>query len=442
MLDWRAVFWVNVPVGVFGTLWAYLRLRETSTPRRRTTRPRIDWWGNITFAVGLSAVLVAVTLGLQPYHGQAMGWLNPQVLALLGGGVALLAVFVRVEHRHPEPMFELGLFRSRAFTAGNLAGLAVSVARGGLQFMMIMWLQGIWLPLHGYDYDDTPLWAGIYLLPLTAGVLVAGPVSGYLSDRFGARGLSTSGMAVFSASFVGLMLLPVSFSYWMFALLIAMNGIGAGMFAAPNSSAIMGAVPADQRGVASGMRATFQNSGTALSIGVFFSLMIAGLAATLPNALDDGLRAQGVSATVAQHASSLPPVSSLFATVLGVNPIEHLLADDGGLAAVPAAHRATVSGHEFFPRLLAGPFHHGLLIVFGVAAGLGLLAGLSSLLRGATPVTSVHRADPATSPDAGAAPRDDGEQGHDGAEPVARNQVAGDGADGVSPAESKADRSG
>ncbi|MCK9895285.1 MFS transporter [Frankia sp. AgB32] len=394
VLDWRAVFWVNVPVGVFGTLWAYRRLRETSAPRRRP-RPRVDWWGNVTFAIGLAAVLTAVTEGLQPYQGHAMGWTNPRVIGLLIGGVVLLVAFVGVERRHPEPMFSLGLFRSRAFTAGNLAGLAVSVARGGLQFMMIMWLQGIWLPLHGYDYDDTPLWAGIYLLPLTAGVLLAGPVSGYLSDRFGARGIATTGMAVFSASFVGLMVLPVMFSYWMFALLIAANGIGAGMFAAPNSSAIMGAVPAEQRGVASGMRATFQNSGTALSIGVFFSLMIAGLAATLPDALFDGLRAQGVSATVARHASSLPPVSSLFATVLGVNPVEHLLAPDGGLAAVPAAHRATVSGHGFFPRLLAGPFHHGLLIVFGVAAGLGLLAGLSSLLRGATPAAPGRSAVPA-----------------------------------------------
>ncbi|CAO5161572.1 Arabinose efflux permease family protein [Frankia sp. AiPs1] len=393
VLDWRAVFWVNVPVGVFGTLWAYLRLKETAPPRR-TIRPRIDWWGNITFAVGLSAVLIAVTLGLQPYHGHAMGWTNPAVLALLGGGLALLAAFVGIERRHPDPMFQLGLFRSRAFTTGNLAGLAVAIARGGLQFMMIMWLQGIWLPLHGYDYDDTPLWAGIYLLPLTVGVLLAGPLAGYLSDRFGARGIATSGMAVFSASFLGLMLLPVSFSYWTFALLIAANGIGAGMFSAPNSSAIMGSVPAEQRGAASGMRATFQNSGTALSIGVFFSLMIAGLAATLPSSLYDGLRDQGVSASVAHHASSLPPVASLFATVLGVNPVEHLLADDGGLSAVPAAHQATVSGHAFFPQLLAGPFHHGLLIVFGVAAALGALAGMSSLLRGATPPRPIHPTKP------------------------------------------------
>ncbi len=261
VLDWRAVFWVNVPVGVFGTVWAYRRLRETAAPRGGPRR--IDWWGNITFAVGLAAVLIAVTEGLQPYRGHAMGWTNPTVVGLLVGGVALLVAFVAVERRHPEPMFALGLFRIRAFAAGNIAGLAVSIARGGLQFMLIIWLQGIWLPLHGYDYEDTPLWAGIYLVPLTVGILVAGPVAGILSDRFGARGLASAGMAVFAGSFVGLMLLPVDFSYWAFALLIALNGIGGGMFAAPNSSAIMGSVPAEQRGAASGMRATFQNSGTA-----------------------------------------------------------------------------------------------------------------------------------------------------------------------------------
>jgi MFS family permease len=265
-IDWRAVFWVNVPVGIYGTVWAYLRLRDNGERHRG----RIDWWGNITFALGLSAVLVAVTYGIQPYGGHTMGWTSPWVVGGLAGGIALLVAFGVIETTIANPMFQLSLFRIRAFTAGNLAGLATSIARGGLQFMLIVWLQGIWLPLHGYNFSDTPLWAGIFLLPLTAGFLVAGPVSGILSDRFGSRGIATAGMAVFGGSFVGLMLLPVNFPYWAFALLIAANGIGSGMFAAPNSSSIMGSVPARQRGVASGMRSTFQNSGTALSIGVFF----------------------------------------------------------------------------------------------------------------------------------------------------------------------------
>jgi MFS family permease len=377
-LDWRAVFWINVPVGVYGTLWAYWKLRETGERHRG----RIDWWGNITFAVGLGAILIGITVGIQPYGHHSMGWTNPVVDGLLGGGLVLLAAFVVIERRVAEPMFELGLFRIRPFAAGNAAGLATAIARGGLQFMLIIWLQGIWLPLHGYSYSATPLWAGIFLLPLTAGLLLAGPVSGWLSDRFGTRGIASAGMALFGGSFVGLLVLPVVFPYWAFALLIAVNGIGAGMFAAPNSSAIMGSVPARQRGVASGMRATFQNSGTALSIGVFFSLMIAGLASSLPHTLASGLTRQGVPGGVAHQIATLPPVSSLFAAVLGVNPVRHLLASHGALSSLSAAHQRVLTGRHFFPALISGPFHHGLTVVLLVAAGLSVLAGLASLLRG------------------------------------------------------------
>ncbi|WP_328580802.1 MFS transporter [Streptomyces sp. NBC_00370] len=376
--DWRAVFWVNVPVGVFFTLWAYRTLRETG----KRGGGRIDWWGNITFAVGLSAVLVAVTFGLQPYGGHTMGWTNPLVDVLIVGGLVLLAAFVVIENRVAAPMIQLSLFRRRAFTFGNLAGLAISIGRGGMQFVLIIWLQGIWLPLHGYDYGDTPLWAGIFMLPLTAGFLAAGPVSGYLSDRLGSRGLATGGAVLFGASFLGLMVLPIDFSYWVFALLIALNGIASGMFASPNSSSIMGSVPAHLRGVASGMRATFQNSGTAVSIGVFFSLMIAGLAGSLPHTLTGGLQQQGVAAHIAGQVGNLPPVSSLFAAQLGVNPIEHLLQPTGALAHLTAAQRQTLTGREFFPSLIAGPFHSGLVVVFAFGATLAFLAAVASLLRG------------------------------------------------------------
>jgi MFS family permease len=296
--------------------------------------------------------------------------------------VVLLIAFVVIETRIAEPMFQLGLFRIREFAAGNAAGLAVSVARGGLQFVLIIWLQGIWLPIHGYDYSDTPLWAGIFLLPMTLGMLVAGPVSGLISDRIGVRGLATSGMLVFAGSFIGLMLLPVQFPYWAFAVLITLNGIGGGMFAAPNSSSIMGSVPAAQRGAASGMRSTFQNSGTALSIGIFFTLMVTGLSSRLPAALSSGLQQHGVSAQVASQVASLPPVSSLFAAMLGVNPVQHLLSTNGALSSLSPANQQYLTGHDFFPNLISGPFHDGLVVVFAVAAGLGLLAALASLLRG------------------------------------------------------------
>jgi len=395
-LDWRAVFWVNVPVGVFGTVWAYRTLRDNG----RRSGGRIDWWGNITFGVGLSAALVAVTYGLQPYGGHTMGWTNPLVVGLLVGGLALLAAFVVVERRVAAPMIQLRLFRLRAFTAGNLAGLFMSIGRGGLQFVLIVWLQGIWLPLHGYDYADTPLWAGVFMLPLTAGFLLAGPVSGYLSDRLGSRGLATGGALLFAASFLGLMALPIDFAYWGFAVLIAVNGIASGMFASPNSSSIMGSVPASERGVASGMRSTFQNTGTAVSIGVFFSLMIAGLARSLPHTLTSGLRGQGVPSSVAAHVGSLPPVSSLFAAQLGVNPIKHLLEPSGTLASLTPAQQHALTGREFFPDLISGPFHTGLLTVFAFAAALAVLAGIASLLRGGRATAPTRGA----APSAGAAP--------------------------------------
>jgi MFS family permease len=386
-VDWRAVFWVSVPIGVVGTIWSYRSLREVRRPRTA----RIDWLGNLTFVAGALVLLASITYGIQPYHGHPTGWTNPSVLGGVIGGAVLLVLFCVVETRVAEPMLRLGLFRIRAFAAGNLAALLTAIARGGMQFMLIIWLQGIWLPLHGYDFERTPLWAGIYLLPLTAGFLVAGPVSGYLSDRFGARLFATGGLTVVCAAFVGLLSLPVDFSYGAFAALLFASGVGQGMFSAPNTSAIMSSVPADQRGVASGMRSTFQNSGTALSIGVFFSLMIAGLASSLPTTLSAGLRAQGVSAADASHVAGLPPVSTLFAAFLGNNPIGHLLGSNDLLNTLPAHNRATLTGKTFFPQLVSGPFHHGLVLVFSAAAVMAAIAALASLLRGTRYVHSEER---------------------------------------------------
>ncbi|WP_414638626.1 MFS transporter [Actinophytocola sp.] len=377
VVHWRAVFWVSVPISVAGTIWSYLSLRETASGRRS----RIDWLGNVTFAAGAGVLLAGITYGIQPYGGSPTGWGNPMVLAGVFGGLALLALFCFVETRVAEPMFNLALFRVRAFAAGNIAALLTAIARGGLQFMLIIWLQGIWLPLRGYDYADTPLWAGIFMLPLTFGFLLAGPISGYLSDRFGARLFSTLGLCLVACSFVGLLLLPTDFDYLTFAALLLLSGLGQGMFSAPNTSSIMGSVPPEHRGVASGMRSTFQNSGTALSIGVFFALMISGLASSLPATLSSGLQAHGVPAETAHHVASLPPVSTLFATFLGNNPVEHLLGP-AVLGDLPAAQRETLTGYTFFPHLVSEPFHHGLVIVFGVAAAMAVVAAIASALRG------------------------------------------------------------
>ncbi|MFJ6213332.1 MFS transporter [Streptomyces sp. NPDC092296] len=377
-VDWRAVFWVSVPFGVVGTFWSYRSLRETGSHRPG----RIDWTGNITFATGAGALLAAITYGIQPYGGHSTGWTNPWVLAGLVGGVLLLVVFCLVQTRIAEPMFQLGLFRIRAFAAGNLAALLIAIARGGMQFMLIIWLQGIWLPLHGYDFERTPLWAGIFMLPLTVGFLIGGPTSGYLSDRFGARLFATTGLLLVAGSFLGLLLLPVDFSYPAFAALLLVSGLGQGMFSAPNTSAIMGSVPPGQRGAASGMRSTLQNSGTSLSIGLFFSLMIAGLAGSLPHALDSGLQAQGVPAATAGQVAGLPPVSTLFATFLGNNPVGNLLGPSGVLDTLPAQNAQTLTGTRFFPELVTGPFHHGLVTVFSVAAAMALVGAVASALRG------------------------------------------------------------
>jgi MFS family permease len=378
VIDWHAVFWVSVPIGVVGTIWSYRSLRETRTPQPA----RIDWVGTLTFTAGTGALLAAITYGIQPYGGHPTGWTSPIVLGGLTLGILLLIAFCIAETRIRQPMFRLGLFKVRAFAAGNIAALLTAVARGGMQFMLIIWLQGIWLPLHGYDFEDTPLWAGIYMLPLTFGFLVAGPIAGFLSDRFGARLFATGGLVLVVLAFLGLLALPVNFPYPLFALLLFVSGAGQGMFSAPNTSAIMGAVPAADRGVASGMRSTFQNSGTSLSIGVFFSLMIVGLASSLPTTLTAGLTAQGVPAATARSIAELPPVSTLFAAFLGDNPIAHLLGPSGVLTTLPPEHVAALTGKEFFPQLVSGPFHQGLLTVFGAAAVMAAIAALASLLRG------------------------------------------------------------
>ncbi len=383
--NWRLVFWVSVPFGILGTFWGYHSLRDNGKRANAT----IDWWGNITFALGLTSILIAMVYGIQPYGSSSMGWLAPKVLFGFGLGLIFLVIFFVIELKTEHPMFNLRLFKIRAFATGSVAGLLAAIARGGLQFMLIIWLQGIWLPLHGYAYDATPLWAGIYLLPLTIGFLIAGPVSGYLSDRHGARILSTSGLLLFGASFVGLLLVPTDFHYIWFAILVLLNGVGGGMFSAPNTTAIMNSVPSDQRGSSAGIQAAFMNSGMVLSIGIFFSLMIVGLTNSLPNSLFIGLTNHGVGPAQAHQIAQLPAVGSLFSSFLGYNPLQSLL---GSQAAthVNNSQWATLTGKHFFPNLIASPFHHGLVIVFSMAIAMSLIGALFSAFRGNRYVHEEH----------------------------------------------------
>jgi MFS family permease len=376
-ISWRMVFLISVPVGLFGTVWAYLKLRELSTPHRT----RVDWPGNVTFALGLILIMVSVTYGIRPYGMHSTGWTSPRVIALLSAGVACLVAFVLIERRTTDPMFKLSLLRIRAFSFGTLSTFLAAVARGGLMFMLIIWLQGIWLPQHGYDFTQTPLWAGIYMVPLIVGMLVSGPASGYLSDRFGARAFATGGMLGAAVSFGLLVLLPINFSYPVFAVVLLMNGISMGMFAAPNRAAVMNSLPPGDRGAGGGMNQTFQNSAQVLSVGIFFSLMIAGLASSLPHALASGLQAHGVSHANAVRVGHTPPVSILFAAFLGYNPIQHL-AGAGVLNALhPHAH-AVLTGRAFFPQLISAPFRTGLHAAFAFAIVACLVAAVASLFRG------------------------------------------------------------
>jgi MFS family permease len=376
-ISWRLIFLVSVPVGVVATVWGYRSLRELGQRRPAT----IDWWGNATFALGLVGVMIGITYGIQPYGGHDMGWTSPFVLSTLLGGIAVLVAFCVIETRVEDPMFHLDLFRIRAFAAGNIAMLLAAMGRGGLQFILIIWLQGIWLPEHGYAFSETPLWAGIYMLPLIAGFLVAGPASGWLSDRFGARPFATAGMVIAAASFLLLIVLPVNFSYVWFALILVLNGVGMGLFASPNSAGVMNSLPPTQRGAGAGMMATFMNSASVLSIGVFFTLMIIGLASALPSTLQTGLVSHGVPAADAARISHLPPVATLFASFLGYNPMATLLGPHV-LHQLPANDAAELTGRSYFPHLISSPFHTALVYAFVFAIVACLIAAVASLLRG------------------------------------------------------------
>ena len=376
-ISWRMVFLISVPFGLFGTVWSILKLEE----RGERHAARIDWAGNLLFAVGLILVMTSVTYGIRPYGDSPLGWGNPLTIGFLATGVTCLIAFVAVERRVEDPMFRLDLFRIRPFTFGTASTFLAAVARGGLMFMLIIWLQGIWLPLHGYDFESTPLWAGIYMLPLTLGILAAGPVSGYLSDRFGARPFATGGMLGAAFSFLLLIMLPIDFPYPAFAAVLLLNGISMGIFSSPNRAGVMNSLPARDRGAGGGMNQTFQNSAQVLSIGIFFSLMALGLAATLPDTLFHGLQQHGVGTAAAHRASEAPPISVLFASFLGYNPAEHLLGAHT-LAALPAHSSALIEGRAFFPHLILQPFEDGLHKAFLFAFAACLAAAAASWFRG------------------------------------------------------------
>jgi MFS family permease len=378
-VQWRLVFLVSVPFGLLGTIWGYRNLRDHGI----RTHAKVDWLGNAAFAVGLVSVLTGIVYSLLPHGGHPTGWSNPWVLGAIFGGLAVLVAFVWIEMRVPDPMFQLNLFRIQAFTAGNLAALLSALGRGGLQLMLGIWLQGIWLPQHGYSFSQTPLWAGVYMIPLSVGFLLMGPLSGVLADRFGARGPSVAGLIVAGAAFLLMNLLPMNFDYLWFALLILLFALGMGAFFAPNSAAIMNSVPHERRGVGGGMSVTFMNSATVLSMGLFFTIVTLGLASSLPSHMLQGLTAAGVDPTAAKHVAQQPPIGSLFSAFLGYNPIQQLLGPTGALQHLPAHQVSYITGRSFFPTLIEGAFAKGLHMAFYfAAAAIGVAALASAFLGG------------------------------------------------------------
>jgi MFS family permease len=377
-IEWRLVFLVSVPFGLFGTIWAYLKLKDNGV----RIRAKIDWLGNVIFAAGLIALLSGIVYSLLPYGGHPTGWTNPWILTGVFGGIALLGLFVWIEHHVVSPMFQLNLFKVRAFTAGNIAGFLGALGRGGLQFMLIIWLQGIWLPQHGFSFSRTPLWAGIAMIPLTIGFLLAGPIAGVLSDRYGARVFSTTGLLISMACFLLLNTLPMNFDYVWFAVLVFVFSIGMGLFFAPNQAAVMNSLPPNQRGAGAGMLNTFQNSAQVLSMGLFFTVVTLGLSSKLPGHLYRGLVAAGVAPSAAHVVANEPPIGSLFSAFLGYNPVKELLGPTGALKHLSAHQVAYLTGRSFFPSLIERSFANGLHLAFDFAAGVTLIGAVASALRG------------------------------------------------------------
>lgn len=377
-IDWHLVFLVSVPISVIGTIWAYVALREIASIKEDQ---KLDIVGNATFIAAITVTLLSLSYMMLPYSGNTGGWSNPILIAGVAIGILLFAAFAYIELHVKEPMFHLGLFKIRTFLFGNASLFLAGLARGGLQFMLVVWLQGVWLPLHGVSFANTPFQAGIDMIPLILGFLSGGPISGYLSDKHGARLFSTVGMLVCALGFMILLAMPVNFNYAIFGVTIFIVGVGQGMFMSPNTASIMNSVPPEFRGVASGMRTTIFNVSYMLSLVVFFTILVFGVSAQLPKALYSGLIAQNINASVAKQISALPPSSGVLAAFLGYNPMATMI-PSSMFSQLPAANRSSIIGTTFFPKLLSEPFANGIGLVFSIALAMSLVAALASALRG------------------------------------------------------------
>ncbi|HMK53918.1 MAG TPA: MFS transporter [Methanobacteriaceae archaeon] len=380
VFDWRYVFLVNIPFGIIGTVWSVLKLKETSI---RGVKTKIDIWGNLLFVASITNLLLGVTYGLMPYQNDPMGWGNPWVIFSLILGVVLMPIFLWVEKKVEAPMFKLELFRVKMFAFSNLSGLLSALCRGGMMFMLILLLQGIWLPLHGYSYESTPFWAGVYMIPLTIGISIMGPLSGFLSDKYGPRWIATIGMMINTVAFIILASLPYDFNYLEFGLTLFLMGIGVGMFGSPNSASIMNSVAPQDRGIASGMMYTIMNTAFTASMAIFFTIVIIGITQRFPDAMTSSLASIG-AVQLAPILSNIPPSGALFSAFLGYNPVDSILSalPSNLVAMIPSATKTALTGTTWFPQTLAEAFMPSLRIAFYIGAIFSALAALLSALRG------------------------------------------------------------
>lgn len=388
VFNWRYVFLVSVPFGIIGTIWSVLKLKEISII---SGEGKIDYLGNITFVAAIISILLGISYGLMPYGNDSMGWSNPWVIFAMVFGIVLLPIFLYIETKVEVPMFNLNLFKIKMFSFANLAGLSNSLARGGMMFMLIILLQGIWLPLNGYSYESTPFWAGVFMLPLTLGMAIMGPISGHMSDKYGPRWISTTGMVINTMAFLILASIPYNFDYWVFAIALFAMGIGSGMFGSPNTASIMNSVPAQDRGVASGMQYTIMNTAFTISMGIFFTIVIVGISQRFPEEITSSLTSIGAS-QLAPLFNQIPPTGALFSAFLGYNPMGTMLQSlhQSTVSMIPPQIVTTITGTTWFPKTLANAFMPSLQMAFYIGAVMSAIAAIFSAFRGEKFINESH----------------------------------------------------
>lgn len=388
VFNWRYVFLVSVPFGIIGTIWSVLKLKEISII---SGEGKIDYFGNITFVAAIISILLGISYGLMPYGNDSMGWSNPWVIFAMVFGIVLLPIFLYIETKVEVPMFNLNLFKIKMFSFANLAGLSNSLARGGMMFMLIILLQGIWLPLNGYSYESTPFWAGVFMLPLTLGMAIMGPISGHMSDKYGPRWISTTGMIINTMAFLILASLPYNFDYWVFAIALFTMGIGSGMFGSPNTASIMNSVPAQDRGVASGMQYTIMNTAFTISMGIFFTIVIVGISQRFPEEITSSFTSIGAS-QLAPLFNQIPPTGALFSAFLGYNPVGTMLQSlpQQTVNMIPQQIITTITGTTWFPKTLANAFMPSLQMAFYIGAVMSAIAAIFSAFRGEKFINDSH----------------------------------------------------